>query len=133
MIELSVYDRDATRDELMGFTNIDINSLEPETNHHIVKELEGGEGCIHLMVTVSGTLTTPGHISDLASYDRNHADREALIRRRYVSVPGSCCSNFLKCYRMTMYTMSTILDVTGELELRDQAIGICTLQRNSKK
>lgn len=70
----------------MGLTSIDIASLAPETNHHIVKELEGGEGCIHLVVTVSGTLTTPGHISELASYDRNHAAREMEISRKYVSV-----------------------------------------------
>ena len=70
----------------MGFTSIDINSLAPETDHHIVRELEGGEGCIHLVVTVSGTLTTPGHISDLASFDRNHADRAKEIKRKYVSL-----------------------------------------------
>lgn len=85
VLELTVYDKDAGKDEKMGWTRVDIGTLTPERNHDIVKELEGGEGRISLVITVSGTLTTGGDMSDLTAFEQNFAQRQMEIQRKYVS------------------------------------------------
>lgn len=89
-LEISIWDRDVGRDEFMGQTSIDLNTLTPEKTHKIIKELEAGEGTIQLIVTVTGTATgnldSKSVLSDLKTYEiMDHTEEEEKISQKYVS------------------------------------------------
>lgn len=83
-LEISVYDKDHHgRDDFMGKCTIQLDSLVKEETHSLVRELEGGEGTLHLVITVSGTLGSAGESSNLLSYSQS---TESLYSpNRYVS------------------------------------------------
>lgn len=84
-LEVSVYDKDHHgRDDFMGKFTIELDSLAKEETHSLIKELEGGEGTIHLVITVSGTLGSAGVSSNLISYSQSTESINAA-HRKYVS------------------------------------------------
>lgn len=84
-LEVSVYDKDHHgRDDFMGKFTLELDSLTKEETHSLVKELEGGEGTIHLVITVSGTLGSAGESTNLLSYSQSTESIHAS-HRKYVS------------------------------------------------
>lgn len=70
------------KDEVMGRGCLDLSMLAYEKTHRIWKELDDRAGSIFLLLTISGT-TGSETITDLASYDPNSKDKEA-VQSRYV-------------------------------------------------
>lgn len=80
-LELTVWDKDRSRDDFIGRTVLDLSQLERETTHSITLELEEGTGLIQLLLTISGT-TSSETISDLTNYEENVKERQ-LTEERY--------------------------------------------------
>lgn len=79
-LELTVWDKDRSRDDFVGRCVIDLSSLDREITHSLVQELEDGAGTIHLLLTISGT-TASETISDLTAYEENPREREVVVNR----------------------------------------------------
>ncbi|KAI5710196.1 hypothetical protein M8J75_006559 [Diaphorina citri] len=80
-LELTVWDKDRSKDDFMGRCTIDLSCLERETTHKIKKPLEDGGGVISLLLTISGT-TASETITDLTSHSENPEDIR-MIHERY--------------------------------------------------
>ncbi|XP_054277669.1 multiple C2 and transmembrane domain-containing protein-like isoform X2 [Macrosteles quadrilineatus] len=79
-LELTVWDKDRSKDDFMGRCSIDLSQLEREKTHRIKQELDEGAGTIFLLLTISGT-TASETISDLTTYDDNPRERTVLEDR----------------------------------------------------
>ncbi|XP_063222777.1 multiple C2 and transmembrane domain-containing protein isoform X3 [Bacillus rossius redtenbacheri] len=79
-LEVTVWDKDRAKDDLMGRCVLDLSQLEREKTHRLWLELEEGAGSIFLLLTISGT-TASETISDLTTYEDNPREREALQQR----------------------------------------------------
>lgn len=82
-LEITVWDKDRSRDDFIGRCVIDLTMLEREKTHSMWKELEDGAGLLHLLLTISGT-TASETISDLTTYEENPREIE-MLHNRYVS------------------------------------------------
>lgn len=82
-LEITVWDKDRSRDDFIGRCLIDLTTLEREKTHSMWRELEDGAGQLHILLTISGT-TASETISDLTTYEENPREREMLYER-YVS------------------------------------------------
>uniref|UniRef100_A0A8D8VPG9 Multiple C2 and transmembrane domain-containing protein 1 n=1 Tax=Cacopsylla melanoneura TaxID=428564 RepID=A0A8D8VPG9_9HEMI len=80
-LELTVMDKDRSKDDLLGRCTIDLSTLERETTHKISKTLEDGGGTISLLLTISGT-TASETITDLTSHSEHPQDLQ-MIQERY--------------------------------------------------
>ncbi|GAB6031201.1 hypothetical protein CHUAL_009020 [Chamberlinius hualienensis] len=80
ILEITVYDGNRIREEIIGRCTIDLNELEHEKTLGLWKELHDGNGSIHLLLTISGT-TQSETISDLTNYEFNPKEREAIVNR----------------------------------------------------
>ncbi|KAL1114805.1 hypothetical protein AAG570_007629 [Ranatra chinensis] len=80
-LELTVWDKDKSKDDFMGRCIIDLSQLEREKTHRIKQPLDEATGCIFLLLTISGT-TASESISDLTSYDENPREIE-MLKERY--------------------------------------------------
>uniref|UniRef100_A0A1B6DN18 C2 domain-containing protein n=1 Tax=Clastoptera arizonana TaxID=38151 RepID=A0A1B6DN18_9HEMI len=81
-LEVSVWDKDRSKDEFIGRCSIDLSELEREKTHRMKKNLEeSGEGSIFLLLTISGT-TASETISDLTTYEENCREK-LIIEDRY--------------------------------------------------
>uniref|UniRef100_A0A1Y1M0E4 C2 domain-containing protein n=1 Tax=Photinus pyralis TaxID=7054 RepID=A0A1Y1M0E4_PHOPY len=79
-LEVTVWDRDRTRDDFIGRCLIDLSSFEREKTHNFSEELEDGAGSLSFLLTISGT-TASETISDLTLYEENPREREAVLAR----------------------------------------------------
>ncbi|CAH0552191.1 unnamed protein product [Brassicogethes aeneus] len=79
-LEITVWDKDRSRDDFIGRTGINLAGLEREKTHSLWKELEDGAGSLHLLLTISGT-TASETISDLTTYEENPREKEILESR----------------------------------------------------
>ncbi|XP_033608246.1 multiple C2 and transmembrane domain-containing protein isoform X2 [Cryptotermes secundus] len=79
-LEVTIWDKDRSRDDFMGRCIIDLSHLEREKTHRIWQDLEEGAGSIFLLLTISGT-TASETISDLTTYEENVREREILEKR----------------------------------------------------
>lgn len=69
ILEISVYDRDYQgRDDFMGKASINLENYKQEETHKICTTLEGGQGEICLMFTISGTSGSEA-LSDMSKPD----------------------------------------------------------------
>ncbi|XP_049818190.1 multiple C2 and transmembrane domain-containing protein-like isoform X3 [Aethina tumida] len=81
-LEITVWDKDRSRDDFIGRCVINLATLDRERTHSLWKELEDGAGSLHLLLTISGT-TASETISDLTTYEENPRERE-LLENRYI-------------------------------------------------
>ncbi|XP_023309871.1 multiple C2 and transmembrane domain-containing protein isoform X3 [Anoplophora glabripennis] len=81
-LEITVWDKDRSRDDFMGRCVINLTALEREKTHNIWQELEEGAGSLHLLLTISGT-TASETISDLTTYEENAREKQA-VEDRYI-------------------------------------------------
>ncbi|XP_046999775.1 multiple C2 and transmembrane domain-containing protein isoform X1 [Schistocerca americana] len=79
-LEITIWDKDRSKDDFMGRCMIDLTNFEREKTHRIWQELEDGAGSIFLLLTISGT-TASETISDLTTYEENPKEREKLHHR----------------------------------------------------
>lgn len=79
-LEVTIWDKDRSKDDFMGRCIIDLSRLEREKTHRIWQDLEEGAGSIFLLLTISGT-TASETISDLTTYEENPREHEILERR----------------------------------------------------
>ncbi|XP_021928655.1 multiple C2 and transmembrane domain-containing protein 1 isoform X1 [Zootermopsis nevadensis] len=79
-LEVTIWDKDRSKDDFMGRCTIDLSCLEREKTHRIWQDLEEGAGSIFLLLTISGT-TASETISDLTTYEENPRERETLQNR----------------------------------------------------
>ncbi|XP_072160586.1 multiple C2 and transmembrane domain-containing protein isoform X2 [Bemisia tabaci] len=79
-LEVTVWDKDRSKDDFIGKCSIDLSQLEREKTHKIKKDLEDGAGSIQLLLTISGT-TASETISDLTTYEVNPREKEVLLER----------------------------------------------------
>ncbi|XP_046662457.1 LOW QUALITY PROTEIN: multiple C2 and transmembrane domain-containing protein-like [Homalodisca vitripennis] len=79
-LELTVWDKDRSKDDFMGRCSIDLSQLEREKTHRIKQELDEGAGTIFLLLTISGT-TASETISDLTTYEENPREHQVLEER----------------------------------------------------
>ncbi|KAJ8883485.1 hypothetical protein PR048_015329 [Dryococelus australis] len=87
-LEVTLWDKDRAKDDLMGRCMLDLSQLEREKTHRIWQELEEGAGSIFLLLTISGT-TASETISDLTTYEDNPREREALEQRYVRTITSS--------------------------------------------
>ncbi|XP_071844692.1 multiple C2 and transmembrane domain-containing protein 1-like isoform X3 [Apostichopus japonicus] len=80
ILELSVWDKDVGKDDIMGRGEVDISTLEAERTHFLEVELEDNAGIIELLLTVSGTSGTES-ISDLGAFVADPNRERELIKR----------------------------------------------------
>ncbi|XP_075215611.1 multiple C2 domain and transmembrane region protein isoform X2 [Lycorma delicatula] len=80
-LEVTVWDKDRSKDDFMGRCSIDLSQLEREKTHRIKQDLDDGAGTIFLLLTISGT-TASETISDLTTYEENPRER-IMIEDRY--------------------------------------------------
>ncbi|XP_044740729.1 multiple C2 and transmembrane domain-containing protein isoform X2 [Chrysoperla carnea] len=81
-LEVTVWDKERSRDDYIGRCVIDLTSMEREVTHGFWQDLEEGEGSLYFLLTISGT-TASETISDLSTYEDNPTDKEG-IEHRYV-------------------------------------------------
>ncbi|CAH2001215.1 unnamed protein product, partial [Acanthoscelides obtectus] len=81
-LEITVWDKDRSRDDFIGRCVINLAQLERERTHSIWQELEDGAGSLHLLLTISGT-TASETISDLTTYEENIRERQ-MVADRYI-------------------------------------------------
>ncbi|KAK9707893.1 Plant phosphoribosyltransferase C-terminal [Popillia japonica] len=79
-LEITVWDKDRSRDDFIGRTSIDLSQLEREKTHSIWAKLEDAAGTLNLLLTISGT-TASETISDLTTYEDNPMEKEILLNR----------------------------------------------------
>lgn len=79
-LEITIWDKDRSKDDFMGRCTIDLTNFEREKTHRICQELEDGAGSIFLLLTISGT-TASETISDLTTYEENPKEKEKLFHR----------------------------------------------------
>ncbi|KAF2892234.1 hypothetical protein ILUMI_13938, partial [Ignelater luminosus] len=79
-LEVTVWDKDRSRDDFIGRCVIDLSSLERERTHSFWQELEEGAGSLNLLLTISGT-TASETISDLTTHEENPRERAGLLAR----------------------------------------------------
>ncbi|KAL3286364.1 hypothetical protein HHI36_000871 [Cryptolaemus montrouzieri] len=80
-LEITVWDKDKTRDDFIGRCVIDLKNFTREITHNLWENFEDGAGSLHLLLTISGT-TASETITDLTTYEENPQELEEL-RRRY--------------------------------------------------
>ncbi|CAH2005814.1 unnamed protein product [Acanthoscelides obtectus] len=61
-LEITVWDKDRSRDDFIGRCVINLAQLERERTHSIWQELEDGAGSLHLLLTISGYHCLRNHI-----------------------------------------------------------------------
>ncbi|RZF41506.1 hypothetical protein LSTR_LSTR000220 [Laodelphax striatellus] len=83
-LEVTVWDKDRSKDDFMGRCSIDLSQLEREKTHRIKQDLDDGAGTIFLLLTISGT-TASETISDLTTFEENPRERQ-IIEDRYTLV-----------------------------------------------
>ncbi|XP_044263295.1 multiple C2 and transmembrane domain-containing protein isoform X2 [Tribolium madens] len=79
-LEITVWDKDRSRDDFIGRCVIDLTTLERERTHSLWQQLEDGAGSLHLLLTISGT-TASETISDLTTYEENSREVENIMNR----------------------------------------------------
>ncbi|XP_020710173.2 multiple C2 and transmembrane domain-containing protein isoform X1 [Athalia rosae] len=79
-LEVTIWDRDKSRDDLMGRTVINLATMEREKTHRLWRDLEDGAGSVFLLLTISGT-TASETISDLAAHEETPQERALLLQR----------------------------------------------------
>ncbi|XP_046744360.1 multiple C2 and transmembrane domain-containing protein isoform X3 [Diprion similis] len=79
-LEVTIWDRDKSRDDLMGRTVINLATLEREKTHRLWRDLEDGAGSVFLLLTISGT-TASETISDLAAHEETPQEKSLLLQR----------------------------------------------------
>ncbi|XP_067004497.1 multiple C2 and transmembrane domain-containing protein isoform X3 [Anabrus simplex] len=79
-LEVTLWDKDRSKDDFMGRCTIDLSRLEREKTHRIWQDLEEGAGSIFLLLTISGT-TASETISDLTTYEENPQERLTMENR----------------------------------------------------
>ncbi|ENN78073.1 hypothetical protein YQE_05227, partial [Dendroctonus ponderosae] len=79
-LEITVWDKDRTRDDYIGRCVINLMEMERERTYNLWQELEDGAGSLHLLLTISGT-TASETISDLTTYEQNYREKENLLNR----------------------------------------------------
>ncbi|CAG0923484.1 unnamed protein product [Notodromas monacha] len=87
LLEVTVWDNDPRKDEILGRCTINLSELDRETTHRIKKNLEEGSGSVLLLLTITGT-TNSETISDLAAYQQQQVEneREEEYRSRRYSI-----------------------------------------------
>ncbi|XP_039277384.1 multiple C2 and transmembrane domain-containing protein isoform X3 [Nilaparvata lugens] len=83
-LEVTVWDKDRSKDDFMGRCAIDLSQLEREKTHRIKQDLDDGAGAIFLLLTISGT-TASETISDLTTFEENPRERK-IVEDRYTFV-----------------------------------------------
>ncbi|XP_050310849.1 multiple C2 and transmembrane domain-containing protein isoform X4 [Anthonomus grandis grandis] len=79
-LEITVWDKDRTKDDYIGRCVINLMDMEREKTYNIWQELEDGAGSLHLLLTISGT-TASETISDLTNYEENYREKENIYNR----------------------------------------------------
>ncbi|XP_039615290.1 multiple C2 and transmembrane domain-containing protein 1 isoform X3 [Polypterus senegalus] len=81
VIDITVWDKDAgKRDDFMGRCQIDLSSLIKEHTHKLESDLEGGEGTLVMLVTL--TASTAVSISDMSvNILDDPKERQAIVTR----------------------------------------------------
>ncbi|KAL1493655.1 hypothetical protein ABEB36_009354 [Hypothenemus hampei] len=79
-LEITVWDKDRTKDDYIGRCVINLMEMERERTYNLWQELEDGAGSLHLLLTISGT-TASETISDLTTYEENEREKENIISR----------------------------------------------------
>ncbi|KAJ8960224.1 hypothetical protein NQ318_003949 [Aromia moschata] len=79
-LEITVWDKDRSRDDFMGRCVINLSELDREKTYGLWQELEDGAGSLHLLLTISGT-TASETISDLTTYEDNPREKQTLFDR----------------------------------------------------
>ncbi|XP_068103692.1 multiple C2 and transmembrane domain-containing protein 1 isoform X2 [Hyperolius riggenbachi] len=81
IIDITVWDKDAgKRDDFMGRCQVDLSALSKEQTHKLKLNLEEGEGCLVLLVTL--TASSAISVSDLSvSCLEDQKEREEILRR----------------------------------------------------
>ncbi|XP_072272248.1 multiple C2 and transmembrane domain-containing protein 1 isoform X2 [Pyxicephalus adspersus] len=81
VIDITVWDKDAgKRDDFIGRCQVDLSALSKEQTHKLKLNLEEGEGCLVLLVTL--TASSAISVSDLSvSCLEDQKEREEILRR----------------------------------------------------
>lgn len=82
-LEVTVWDKEKSRDDYIGRCVIDLAQLEREKTHGFWQDLEESAGSLYFLLTISGT-TASETISDLTTYEENVQEKNSL-ESRYVS------------------------------------------------
>ncbi|KAJ8028903.1 Multiple C2 and transmembrane domain-containing protein 1 [Holothuria leucospilota] len=80
ILEISVWDKDVGKDDIMGRGEVDLSTLEPERTHFLEVELEDNAGVVELLLTITGT-SGEESISDLGSFVEDPNRERELIKR----------------------------------------------------
>ncbi|XP_060536438.1 multiple C2 and transmembrane domain-containing protein isoform X3 [Cylas formicarius] len=81
-LEITVWDKDKSKDDYIGRCVINLLDMERERTYNLWEELEDGAGSLHLLLTISGT-TASETISDLSNYEENPREKENLLSRYF--------------------------------------------------
>ncbi|XP_066262384.1 multiple C2 and transmembrane domain-containing protein isoform X2 [Euwallacea similis] len=79
-LEITVWDKDRTKDDFIGRCVINLMEMERERTYNLWQELEDGAGSLHLLLTISGT-TASETISDLTTYEENYREKQNILNR----------------------------------------------------
>ncbi|XP_067424538.1 multiple C2 and transmembrane domain-containing protein 1 isoform X1 [Emydura macquarii macquarii] len=81
IIDITVWDKDAgKRDDFIGRCQVDLSALSREQTHKLELQLEEGEGCLVLLVTLTASATVS--ISDLSVTPlEDQKEREQILKR----------------------------------------------------
>ncbi|XP_063820090.1 multiple C2 and transmembrane domain-containing protein 1 isoform X2 [Pseudophryne corroboree] len=81
VIDITVWDKDAgKRDDFIGRCQIDLSALSKEQTHKVKLDLEEGEGCLVLLVTLTASAAIS--VSDLSvSCLEDQKEREEILRK----------------------------------------------------
>ncbi|RWS28324.1 multiple C2 and transmembrane domain-containing protein 1-like protein [Leptotrombidium deliense] len=119
VLEVSVYDKDFHgKDDFMGKFAINLNNLPKEETLKIWKKLEGGEGSVLLLLTISGTLGAET-ISDLNKHEPT-LNQLLSLKNRYVCVTlvfADFSEEFIGCTTSLWKTFQDVDDI-GQLSVK---------------
>ncbi|KAJ1530562.1 hypothetical protein ONE63_005448 [Megalurothrips usitatus] len=79
-LEVTLFDKERSKDDCIGRCTIDLSALERETTHRIRQPFDNGAGSVFLLLTISGT-TASETISDLTTYEENPRERQHVEQR----------------------------------------------------
>ncbi|XP_059581006.1 multiple C2 and transmembrane domain-containing protein 1 isoform X3 [Alligator mississippiensis] len=81
IIDITVWDKDAgKRDDFIGRCQVDLSALSKEQTHKLELQLEEGEGCLVLLVTLTASAAVS--ISDLSVNSlEDQKEREEILKR----------------------------------------------------
>ncbi|XP_075037156.1 multiple C2 and transmembrane domain-containing protein 1 isoform X2 [Mixophyes fleayi] len=137
VIDITVWDKDAgKRDDFIGRCQVDLSVLSKEQTHKLKLNLEEGEGCLVLLVTLTASAAIS--VSDLSvSCLEDQKEREEILRR-YSLMRSFCNLNDVGFLQVKVIRAEGLMaaDVTGKsdpfcvVELNNDRLMTHTVYKN---